>query len=242
MSKTDKAIAIKDKNRFMVPFAVVVLAASAVTGVVGIAHADSTSTATTQNSTQGIRQPGTPPATVGKVTSIVGDNITLTDKKNNTTYVIDATNATITKHTAPATQGTAPISATISVSQVTVGDMIAVQGTVSGSNIVATKIEDGIGAMDGRMGDHAGMGRSGVRGMVTAVNGSTVTVTGIDGKSYTVDASNTTVGKFETIPVSSIQVGDEVGIQGKFSGTSVTAKSIMDGIPAPKSDASNSAQ
>ncbi len=232
------------KSKYLVPFAFAALAASALTGVVGIAHADST-TASTQNATQGIRQRGTPPAAVGKVTSIVGDSITLTDKKNNTTYVIDATNATITKHPAPTTQGTTPSATTISVSQVAVGDMIAVQGTVSGTTITATKIEDGIGAMGGRMGgpgNHGGMGGQGVRGMVTAVNGSTVTVTGIDGKSYTVDASNTSVGKFETIPVSSIQVGDSIGIQGAINGTSVTAKSIMDGIPAPKEAADAAGQ
>lgn len=230
------------KNKLFVPIAALVLTAGAVTGVVGIAHADSsTATGTTQLASGHTGMRGTPPAAVGKVTAVNGDSITLTDLKNSTTYTVDATNATITertKPTTPSTAGTRPAPATISVSQVAVGDMLAVQGTVNGTTITATKIEDGIYAMGatggGRMGGfggHGGFGGSGVRGMVTAVNGSTVTVTGMDGKSYTVDASNSTVGKLQTVPVSSIQVGDSVGIQGTISGTSVTAKSIMDGMP-----------
>jgi hypothetical protein len=228
-----------EHSKFVLPLAIVVLVASAITGVVGIAHADTSATAPTeQNNAQGVR--GTPPAAVGVVSAVSGTVITLTDKKTNTTYTIDAATATITKHTKPATQGAAPTNTTITASQISVGDMIAVQGTVSGSTITATKIEDGLGGRMGGFGGHGGMGGSGVRGMVTAVNGSTITVTGMDGKSYTVDASNSTAGKFETIPVSSIQVGDSIGIQGSVNGTSVTAKSIMDGVPSQKTAAASS--
>jgi hypothetical protein len=217
-----------DKNKLIVPLAFLVLAASAITGVVGIAHADSTTTTTSASTTN--HDHGTPPAAVGTVSSVDGDMITLVDKKNSVTYTVDATNATITKSTKSTTADTKPTTTTITVSQVAVGDMLAVQGTVSGNNITATSIRDGMfGGGPGGM-----RGGMGVEGTVTAVNGSTVTVTGRDGKSYTVDATNSTVGKFETIPVSSIQIGDSIGVQGTVSGTSVTAKSIMDGMPTPK--------
>ena len=228
-----------DKKKLIIPLAVVILAAGAITGVVGIAHAAST-TASTQSGS-GMWHGGTPPAAVGTVTAVSGDTITLTDKKNSTTYTVDATNATITKRTAPVagttnTPGTRPAPTTITVSRIAVGDTLVVQGTVSGTNITATKIADGVGGMGRGFGGGAGMrggpGGGGVHGTVTAVNGNTVTITAKNGTTYTVDASNSTVGKFETIPVSGIQVGDSVGVQGTVSGDAVTAKSIIDGIPA----------
>lgn len=75
------------------------------------------------------------------------------------------------------------------------------------------------------------MGRRGVMGKVTAVSGNTITVTGPNGTSYTVDASSATVSKIVTIPVGQITVGDTVGVQGTLSGTNVTATHVMDGIP-----------
>jgi hypothetical protein len=71
----------------------------------------------------------------------------------------------------------------------------------------------------------------GMGGTVTAVNGSTITITGKDGKTYTVDASSATAQKLQTISVSDIRVGDEIGVMGTLSGTSITAKNIMDGMP-----------
>jgi hypothetical protein len=69
----------------------------------------------------------------------------------------------------------------------------------------------------------------GVGGTVTAVNGNTVTVTGADGKTYTIDASAATVTKDETVSVSNIAVGDTVMANGTVNGTSVTATAIHDG-------------
>ena len=217
------------KSKFIIPIAVFALIATAVTGAVGVADA----AAPTTQSTTGAHQ-GTPPAAAGLVTAVSGTTITMTDMKSGTTYTVDATNAVITKRTKPTTAPVAgaarPTPTTITVSQGAVGDMVSVQGTVSGSNIVATKVQDGIFGYGGFGGGKRGRG-TGVMGTVTAVNGSTVTITGKDGKTYTVDASNSTVGKFQTITVSGISVGDTVGVQGTVSGTSVTAKNIMDGMP-----------
>ena len=81
----------------------------------------------------------------------------------------------------------------------------------------------------GRMGGM--MGARGVMGTVSAVNGNMVTVTGKNGTTYTVDASSAKVSKVVDLTVGDIKVGDTVGVQGKVSGTSVTAVHIMDGVP-----------
>ena len=91
----------------------------------------------------------------------------------------------------------------------------------------------------------------GVAGKVTAVNGTTITISGraigsgmmgapgSSGKpatppaavTYTVDASGATVKKDNaTSTVSSIAVGDTIFAQGTVSGTNVTAVSIRDGF------------
>ena len=73
----------------------------------------------------------------------------------------------------------------------------------------------------------------GVGGTVTAVSGNTITVTGKDGKTYTIDAASAAITKDETVSVGSIAVGDTIMADGTVSGTSVTATSIHDGkMPA----------
>ena len=104
-----------------------------------------------------------------------------------------------------------------------------VEGTLSGSTITATEIHSGMpGGMGGMKGEH---GR-GVMGQVTAVSGTTITVTGKDGKTYTIDAGSATINKMITISASDVKVGDTLGVEGTLSGTNVTAQHIMDGIPA----------
>ena len=87
------------------------------------------------------------PAAVGKVTAVSGSSITISGmgKGATQTYTIDASGAAITKITAPAAKGDKPTTATIATSGIAVGDMIAVEGTVNGSAITATKVVDGAG-------------------------------------------------------------------------------------------------
>ena len=96
----------------------------------------------------------TKPAASGTVSAISGNTITLAGK-NGTSYSVDASNATIQKFSPPAS-GTAPATKpaplTITVSQIQVGDNLTVQGTVSGTSIVATKISDGLMGFGGLMG------------------------------------------------------------------------------------------
>ena len=91
------------------------------------------------------------PAVVGTVASISGMTLTVNSRTINsrtgrmwhatttptvtpvttTTYMVDATSATVTKAGAAST-----------ISAIAVGDLVMVQGTVSGTNVVATKIND----------------------------------------------------------------------------------------------------
>ena len=222
------------KTQLLAPIAALVLVVASTGIFVAAAHADTSSVpATTATIAQGSHPK---PAAVGTVTAVSGDSITLTDKMSGTTYTVDATNATIMKMGTPSTStsgsGTTqrPTPTTITVSDIAVGDTIMVQGTVSGESIIATQIMDGQPPMGGR----GGPGGHGIDGTVTSVSGSTLTITGNNGTTYTVDDSAATASKVETMSVSDIAVGDTVGIDGSVSGTSVTANHIMDGIPAPQ--------
>ena len=94
----------------------------------------------------------------------------------------------------------------------------------------------------GGNGARVGMG---IGGTVSAINGTSLTVTGkgrpVAGSTaattvtYTVDASSATVTKNGAVSsVSGIAVGDTVMVQGTISGTSVTAKTIRDGVSQDK--------
>jgi hypothetical protein len=85
---------------------------------------------------------------------------------------------------------------------------------------------------------HMGM-MPGVMGVVASINGTTLTVTGRTGDSatttYTVDASSamvlkSTSGKVATSTLSAVVAGDKVMVEGTVSGTSITAKTILDGL------------
>ena len=92
----------------------------------------------------------------GKVTAISGNTITISGRQGFGTttaaisYAIDATNASVKKNNATST-----------ISSIAVGDMVFAQGTVTGTNVVATTISDG--AL-GRMGNR-GQGNVGNKGM-----------------------------------------------------------------------------
>ena len=220
------------KNKLILPLAGLTMAVSAAGGLVAIASADTVTAATTQTATSQTAR--VKPAAMGTVTAISGTTITLSDAQNSTTYTVDASGATVLKHEAPAagttpTPGTKPAETTISVSDIAIGDTLMVEGTANGTTVTATTIHDGLKGMGG----HEGRG-PGVQGTVTAVNGTSLTVTGQDGTIYTVDASSADATKMQTITVSDITVGDTVGVQGTVSGTTVTAVHIMDGMRKPE--------
>ena len=102
-----------------------------------------------QNGQNGSTTPGhvgmMVPGIFGTVTSINGESLTVAGHGGpntaTTTYTVDATNAKILKAGAPGSK-TAP--ATITVSSIQINDSVAVTGTVSGTNVTAKTIIDGI--------------------------------------------------------------------------------------------------
>ena len=215
----------------MLPILAGVLLLGSATSAITIASAATdTTTGTTQSGLMGPGGPGenhTPPAAAGKVTAISGNTITIDDQRAGKTFTVDATNATVVKDRDTAS----------TVSAIVVGDMIGVEGTVSGTTVTATEIHDGMfGGHGGRGGPG---GPHGVMGTVSAINGTTLTVTDDhDGGTYTVDASAATVkasGVASTL--SSVKVGDKVMIGGKVTTASMTATNIEDGLSTPPAGA-----
>ncbi len=224
------------KKNLAVPLAALALVVSAGGGLVAAAHADTTTTTTASIGAAQTMQ-REKPAAMGTVTAIRGDTITLSDPKDSATYTVDATNAKILKHGAP-TAGQAPQApSTITIGGIAVGDTIMVRGTVSGTTITATAIDDG--QMHGGRGGHGGPG---VHGTVTAVNGTTLTVKDPNGTTYTVNADAATASKIQTISVGDVQIGDSIEANGTLSGTTLTAKHLMDGVQAPAAQAPTTAQ
>lgn len=69
----------------------------------------------------------------------------------------------------------------------------------------------------------------GVGGTVSAVSGNTITLTGKNGTTYTIDAGAATITKDLTVTVGDVKVGDTIVADGTVSGTSVAATIIHDG-------------
>jgi hypothetical protein len=178
-------------------------------------------------------QEGRAPGVVGTVSAINSNIITVTSKaKPNggtaVTYTVDANGATIMKG-----------GSNSSISNIAVGDTIMVQGTVNGTSVTATSIRDGAQPAQ-RFNQNAsqnpiiqGNGQPVVGGNVTAMNGTTLTITNKSNVAYTVDATNAKITKAGAeSSLSNIVVGDDVIVQGTVNGTSVIASSIIDqGVP-----------
>lgn len=158
------------------------------------------------------------PGVMGHVTAISGSTITLSGT-NNTTYTIDASAAKIVKNR----------NTIIGITDIKVGDTIMVQGTVTGTTVVATTVFDGK-PLTGKK--HLG-NFPGIMGIVSAVNGSTFSVTTKDATIYTVTPTSTVKIHKGTPPVTAtmadIANGSTVMIRGTVTGTTVTAESIFDG-------------
>ncbi|MHB1163577.1 MAG: DUF5666 domain-containing protein [Minisyncoccota bacterium] len=193
------------------------------------------------------------PVVVGTVAGISGDTLTVDSKRwkhdnastTATTYTVDATNATVNKDGAAS-----------SLSAVAVGDHVMIKGTVSGTNVTATVLNDGKGGLwerrhDKKMGmmgasstsTMTGNGEPIIGGNVTAVGTTTITVANKGAIIYTIDTASATVTKkgVSGATVSNIAVGDRVIVQGAVQGTSITASSIHDSGTLPSTnDASQS--
>lgn len=201
---------MKAQNIITIPaIAALMLAGGAIAGYTGLVAADSSNNAmANERSERG-------PHVGGEITAISGTTLTVSDKRSGTSYTVETSGATVMKDGASA-----------ELSNFTVGDHVMAVGTMSGTTLTATKVFGGM--PKGSFGGH-GHGRGhGVMGEVTAVNGSTITVTGMDGTSYTVNADGASVKRVAEGSLSDIVVGDRIGVHGEVSGTTVTATTIMD--------------
>ena len=181
----------------------------------------------------------------GTVANVSGNTITVTSKLGSstnavtTTYTVDVTNAKIMKNNVAGTIGS-----------ILVGDTIMAQGTLTGTNLVAISIGDGVlnkGTRGGFNGNQTppvspimGNGQPIVAGTVATISGSTLTITNKSNVTYTVDATNAKIVKGpNTILVSGLAVGDMVIVQGAVNGNAVVATSIIDQTKPPVSTATN---
>ena len=185
------------------------------------------------------------PAIFGTVTAVNANIITVnsvnrmmprTNKQQtttpiSTTYTVDATNATITKNNLTGT-----------IASITVGDTIMAQGTLTGTNLVATTIRDGVMMRKAPAGTDnnsqnsntqtypiAGNGQPVVAGKIVTINGSILTITNKSNVTYTVDTTNAKIVQDQkTITIANITLGDNVVVQGTVNGNTITASSVID--------------
>jgi len=177
------------------------------------------------------------PNVVGKVLAKNGNMLTVVSKQGfynkdgsakTTTFTVDTTNAKILRG-----------QTAITIADVAIGDNVVVQGTITGTNVVATIVRDGkVGeGNDDKDGNNQAMlqiqgnGQPVVAGTVSAISGSTITITNSGTATYTVDATNAKIlqGK-NTITISGIKVGDSIMVQGTVNGTFIAASTIIDQV------------
>ena len=229
------------KNKF---FSLVVMAGS-IASLIAVMPAFAQGMPNGRGFGSGTRSNGMKPGIFGTVSAISGTTLTVTQKMMRpnatttpTTYTVDASNATITKS-----------GATTTISSIADGDMVMVQGTISGTNVTATMVRDGVNGIGGKRSapenpgndfsrngtttrttsSIQGNGEPVVGGNISSISGEIVTITNASNVSYTVDATTAKIVKNgATTTISALAIGDNIIAQGTVNGTSVTASSIID--------------
>jgi len=215
-------------------------------GIQAQVHGDSDQPITSHMIGQTRQMPMMRSGIAGTVTAVSGTSLTVTGRSfvqnaATTTYSVDASAATVRKDNATST-----------VASIATGDMVFIQGPVTGTSIKASAIFDGkvgtmrgygTGTKDGQWPGPMGTGREGsttapfqgngqpvIAGTVSAVNGSSLTVATKSGTTYTVDISSVSkvVRNGSTILPAAIGVGDSVVVQGAVNGSVVSASAILD--------------
>ncbi|HET8581201.1 MAG TPA: DUF5666 domain-containing protein [Candidatus Paceibacterota bacterium] len=168
----------------------------------------------------------------GTVQSVNGTTIIVAGK-DGTTYTVDASAATVTAFDAGTKRMTESTPGSIAA-----GDMVAVMGTVSGTSVTASRIMDGM--------PPAGMGMAmrgsfdpAITGTVSAISGTTITLTGRNGGTFTVNAASTTIRSFSAggnapaaASLSDIAIGDTISVRGPITEASLTADRLTIGTPS----------
>lgn len=166
---------------------------------------------------------------VGKVTAINGTALTVSsmtpwNKDSKTTvYTVNTANAEIEKEGMD----------NETISDIKVGDMIIVEGAVTGTTVAATEIHIGWfkAKWEKAKDSFVTSGDPVIGGTVTAVSGTTITTKNKSDVSYTIEAKDSkfmTKGSSEASTISDIEVGDNILVQGTINNASVTAKLIID--------------
>jgi len=220
-------------KRILVPLIGAALVGGAVAGVgfTALAASDSGTSA----AGAGLMRPGAGfgPGVMGTVTAVNGSSITVS--ANGGVYTIDASGATVEKYSGST-------SASVGVAGIAVGDTVSIAGTITSADLTAKDIRDG---NPPKPTPPTAMGK------VTAVSGSTITLSGFAmpttkgakpaSTTYTVDVSNATITKVTapaakgdkptsaTISASQVAVGDFLSVDGTANGTSITATTVTDG-------------
>jgi len=229
------------KNKF---FSLIMMAGS-VASLIAVMPAFAQGMPGGRGNDRGERGNGMAPGVFGTVASISGTTFTVTQKMirpnettTETTYTVDASNATIIKS-----------GVTTTISSIADGDTIMVQGTMNGTSVTATVIRDGINGAEEKgsvpENPEKGFGKNGtttkatssiqgngepiVGGNITSISGETVTITNTSNVTYTIDATTAKIIKNgTTTTIGSLTTGDTIIAQGTVNGTSVTASSIID--------------
>lgn len=148
---------------------------------------------------------------VGTVTAVNNTTLTVLGK-NGTTYTVAGANAKVWENKKETT----------SLNTIAVGDTVVIQGSVNGENVEASSIYEV--TLSQRSAD------SGIRGTVTAITGSTITLLGTDEKVYTVTTTDADIKthKNKEGDRRTIKAGDMIVVKGEVSGTSIDAETIME--------------
>lgn len=156
---------------------------------------------------------GSKQAVTGSVTAVSGSSMTLAGSDGKT-YTVDTSSAKLIS--AFNLQG-------LDFADVKVGDSLTVYGKVDGSTVVAKGITDS-----------SMSGRDIFSGDVTAVSGSTLTISSVVNgvqKTYTVDVSAAAFSEGmggSAIALAGIKTGDRVIVSGTLAGTTITATALRD--------------
>ncbi len=229
---------MKKKNLIKIVPLIAITLLALTSGFSSVAFADSTTTSSSVEMKRGLfkyspmAQGG---GVLGTVTGITGTNISVKDSKG-VLFSVDASTAKLFKDFA---------STTIAITDIKVGDSVMVRGTTVGVNVKAAVVIAGkfthrglvIGKHHGWMhkedADDKGKRGFGVRGVVTTISGSNLTLNAQNSTTYNVDASNAVIFKGQpkaTSTLSEIKSGDSVIVRGVVNGTTITATTIIDGI------------
>jgi Cu/Ag efflux protein CusF len=198
------------------------LLASVASGAVFIT---SSSAASTHHSSSTSHSAATAPTVAGTVTAVdvASDSFTL-KSEDGTTTTVDVTSTT-TYEDRTVTSA--------SLSDVAVGDMVAVVGTTASGVVTATDVRIG-GPCDGAMGGaHAAPTAVGTVTAVDATSDS-FTLKSEDGTVTTVDVTSTTTYEDRTVTsasLSDVAVGDTVAVVGTTASGVVTATDVRIGTP-----------